>query len=108
MISKIKKSSAKLVSSEISKLENSETKRRVHSSSIVHRGWTGVTSRDATPLAPSLSLGSLSVEWRVEVLTVVLLCSHMANQVDVVIKVSYKILTDVLSSAAGISNKLSF
>lgn len=58
----IKKSSVKLVSSEISKLENSETKKGVQSSWILHTGWTGVTSADATLLPLSLSLGSLSLE----------------------------------------------
>lgn len=62
MMSKIKKSSAKLVSSEISKLENSETKEGVQSSWVLHRGWTGVTSADATLLPLSLSLGSRSLE----------------------------------------------
>lgn len=42
-----------------------------------------------------------------EVLAAAPLRSHMANKVDVVIKVPYKIFANVLSSTTGISNKFS-
>lgn len=48
MMSEIKKSSSKLVSSEIANLENREQKEAVYSSLTVHSGWRGQHWRNPT------------------------------------------------------------
>ena len=67
-----------------------------------------MASTNVTPYLLNRSLGSFSLQLKAEVPAVVLLCSHMANKVDVVIKVPHEIFTNVLSSTPGISNKFSF
>lgn len=109
MISKIKKNSAKFFSSPRKLLKKEKSKRK--------RGCTlkldciqrlECPALKQAPYLLNKSLGSFSLTLRGEVLAIVLLCSHVANKVDVVIKVPHKIFTNVLSSTAGISNKFSF
>lgn len=55
-------------------------------------------------------LGSFSLKFQVPSPSncTFFLRSHVANQVDIVVQVSYEVFTNVLSSTAGISNKFSF